>query len=121
MDEAESDSANNEEPSFHEIDPKECLQKLSTGWAPFVLDVRPQTENDIVELPFTDEVAPHRTVRVHHIPPSGDVLVYCKAGVRGKKACNRLIELGVENDRLYNLDGGIMRWQKEIDPSMPRY
>jgi adenylyltransferase/sulfurtransferase len=51
----------------------------------------------------------------------GDVLVYCKAGVRGKKACSRLIGLGVEPDRLYNLAGGIMGWQKEVDPSMPRY
>jgi sulfur-carrier protein adenylyltransferase/sulfurtransferase len=107
--------------SFHSIQPKECLHRLSTGWTPWVLDVRLQTENDIVALPFTDEVAPHRTVGVHHVPKSGDVLVYCKGGVRGVKACNRLIELGIEPDRLFNLDGGIMRWQKDVDPTMPRY
>lgn len=122
MDEAETV----EEPiagaaSFHSIEPKDCLEKLSGGWTPWVLDVRLQTENDIVALPFTDKVSPHRTVQVTHIPKSGDVLVYCKAGVRGKKACNRLIGLGVNPDRLYNLDGGIMRWQKDVDTSMPRY
>ena len=119
MDEAESDVSVTSD--FHSIGPKECLEKLSSGWSPWVLDVRLETEHAIVALPFTDNVAPHRSVQVDHVPKSGDILVYCKAGVRGKKACNRLIELGVESDRLYNLDGGIMRWQKEVDPSMPRY
>lgn len=106
---------------FHALGPFDCLEKLAGGWSPWVLDVRLQTENDIVALPFTDVVVPHRTVRPDHIPKDGEVLVYCKAGVRGKKACNRLIELGVNPKRLYNLDGGIMRWQKEVDQKMPRY
>lgn len=106
---------------FHALGPSDCLDKLANGWSPWVLDVRLQTENDIVALPFTDIVVPHRTVRPDHIPKHGEVLVYCKAGVRGTKACNRLIELGVDPKRLYNLDGGIMRWQKEVDPKMPRY
>ena len=106
---------------FKTISPTECLDKLSNGWSPWVLDVRLQTENDIVALPFTDAVVPHRTVRPDNIPNDGEVLVYCKAGVRGKKACNRLVELGVDPQRLYNLEGGILRWQKEVDPQMPRY
>jgi len=123
MDEAEetSSSLSSSGPSFRSLTPKETIQKLSKGWAPYVLDVRLQTENDIVELPFTDAVVPHREVRPHQIPKHGDVLVYCKAGVRGKKACNTLVELGVDSDRLYNLDGGIMGWQKQVDTSMPRY
>ena len=56
--------------------------------------------------------SPHRTISIRDVPVSGDVLFYCKAGVRGKKAIHRLIELGVDGSRLYNLDGGIMRWQK---------
>ena len=119
MDEAETVESSS--PEFHSVEPKECLQKLSTGWSPWVLDVRLKTENDIVALPFTDHISSHRTVKETDIPQSGDVLVYCKAGVRGKKACSRLIDLGVDPSRLYNLDGGIMRWQKDVDPSMPRY
>ncbi|GKY94421.1 hypothetical protein MPSEU_000407900 [Mayamaea pseudoterrestris] len=125
MDEAEvvtADSAHGSEaPSFHSIPPPECLDRLSSGWAPYVLDVRLETEHDIVALPFTDRVVPHRQVQVSHIPTDGDVLVYCKAGVRGKKACQALVKSGVAPDRLYNLEGGIMQWQKEVDTSMPRY
>lgn len=119
MDEAEADMSVPQ--TFHSIEPRECLDRLSQGWSPWVLDVRLPTEHAIVALPFTDEVAPHRAVRVDHIPRSGDVLVYCKGGVRGKKACQRLVNFGVDPDRLYNLEGGIMRWQQDVDPSMPRY
>jgi molybdopterin/thiamine biosynthesis adenylyltransferase/rhodanese-related sulfurtransferase len=126
MDEGEGDdesvTANGANaPVFHSIQAKTCLEKLKDGWSPWVLDVRLQTENDIVALPFTDHVVPHRLVRVKDVPKNGDVLVYCKAGVRGKKACNALIAQGVAAERLYNLEGGIMSWQKDVDPSMPRY
>jgi adenylyltransferase/sulfurtransferase len=121
MDEAESDAGELEQPEYNTIQPKEALQKLKSGWSPWVVDVRLQTEHNIVALPFTDVVSPHRTVRMDEIPKEGDVLVYCKAGVRGKKACVRLIGLGVDPDRLYNLDGGIMGWRSDVDTTMPKY
>ena len=121
MDEDLIDDDSQQSDDFNTISPADCLEKLASGWSPWVLDVRLQTENDIVALPFTDTVVPHRTVRPDHIPKDGEVLVYCKAGVRGKKACIRLVELGVDSKRLYNLEGGIMRWQKEVDTQMPRY
>ena len=121
MDEDLIDDDSQQSDAFNTISPADCIEKLASGWSPWVLDVRLQTENDIVALPFTDTVVPHRTVRPDHIPKDGEVLVYCKAGVRGKKACIRLIELGVDSKRLYNLEGGIMRWQKEVDTQMPRY
>mmetsp|Transcript_38066 Transcript_38066/g.88560 ORF Transcript_38066/g.88560 Transcript_38066/m.88560 type:complete len:511 (-) Transcript_38066:1685-3217(-) len=109
-------------PSYQSLSPTECLSKLTSGWTPHVLDVRLQTEHDIVSLPFTDEVAPHRTVQLSNVPNDGrDVLIYCKAGIRGKKAAARLVELGVDPFRLYNLDGGIMGWIKDVDSSMPKY
>lgn len=116
-----SQQTSGDAPSFHSIAPQECLDKLVQGWSPFVLDVRLQTENDIVALPFTDRLVPHRSVTRKDVPKTGDILVYCKAGVRGKKACNQLIEHGIESSRLYNLEGGILGWQKEVDTSMPRY
>lgn len=120
MDEGDTDEVNGE-PLFGMLEPEEALQKFSSGWAPWVLDVRLQTENDIVSLPFTDHLVPHRQVGVKDIPSQGDVLVYCKAGVRGKKACQKLISEGVDPGRIHNLEGGIMRWRQKVDPSMPQY
>jgi sulfur-carrier protein adenylyltransferase/sulfurtransferase len=116
-----AESTETRKESFHTVTPQQALDKLTKGWTPYVLDVRLPTEHAIVALPFTDHVQPHRKVHPRDLPSKGDVLVYCKAGVRGKKACNRLIEHGVDPDRLYNLEGGILKWQKDVDPSMPRY
>jgi adenylyltransferase/sulfurtransferase len=121
MDEVENVDNKDRKEEFSTVQPMEALEKLKNGWSPWVLDVRLQTEHDITALPFTDMVAPHRTCDLNHIPVDGDVLVYCKAGVRGKKACTRLIELGVDPKRLFNLDGGIMRWRQDVDPTIPRY
>lgn len=120
MDEVQTDDSD-KVAEYNSIEPQECLDKMAKGWSPWVLDVRLQSENDIVKLPFTDMVIPHRTVRPDHVPVTGDVLVYCKGGVRGKKACAQLVEMGVDPKRLYNLEGGILRWQKDVDQSMPRY
>lgn len=121
MDEVQTDDSD-KVAEYNLIEPKECLDKLARGgWSPWVMDVRLQSENDIVKLPFTDIVVPHRTVRPDHIPVTGDILVYCKGGVRGKKACAQLVSLGVDPKRLYNLEGGILRWQKDVDQTMPRY
>jgi sulfur-carrier protein adenylyltransferase/sulfurtransferase len=107
---------------YHVIAPRDCWHRLlNDNWAPFVVDVRLPTEHEICRLPFTDVVVPHRTVQPRHLPAMGDVLVYCKAGVRGATACQTLIRAGVEPSRLYNLQGGILQWQKDVDPSLPRY
>jgi sulfur-carrier protein adenylyltransferase/sulfurtransferase len=106
---------------YTSIAPGECFERLQSGWAPYVIDVRLSTEHDIVALPFTDRVVPHRQVSVRQVPKDGDVLVYCKGGFRGRKACEALVEQGVNPRRLYNLQGGILQWQKDVDPSMPRY
>jgi len=125
MDEAENDNSSEistaDLDNFHCIEPKECVDRLLSGWSPWVLDVRLLSEHQIVALPFTDKVVPHREVHLDSIPKSGPILVYCKGGVRGKKACRRLIELGVDPKRLHNLTGGIMKWQTDVDSSLPRY
>ncbi len=106
---------------FNSLGPKEVDKKLKNGWSPFILDVRAQSENKIVALPSTDKVSPHTSVESTDVPAEGDILVYCKAGRRGAMACERLVELGISAKRLTNLDGGILMWRKDIDPSMPEY
>ena len=48
-----------------------------------------------------------------------DVVVYCKSGVRSAKAVRQLQGAGFR--RVWNLEGGILRWSDEIDPTVPRY
>jgi adenylyltransferase/sulfurtransferase len=48
-----------------------------------------------------------------------DIVVYCKSGARSAKAVRQLRAAGFR--RVWNLEGGILRWSQEIDPSVPRY
>ena len=42
-------------------------------------------------------------------------------GGRSAKAIRALIEAGFNPQRLFNLEGGITGWAKEIDTSLPTY
>ncbi|HEX9051424.1 MAG TPA: molybdopterin-synthase adenylyltransferase MoeB [Anaeromyxobacter sp.] len=48
-----------------------------------------------------------------------DVVLYCKSGVRSARAVRQLQDAGFR--RVWNLQGGILRWSEEIDPAVPRY
>jgi sulfur-carrier protein adenylyltransferase/sulfurtransferase len=48
-----------------------------------------------------------------------DILVHCKVGGRSAKACESLSALGF--NRLFNLEGGIIAWAKDIDRSLAVY
>jgi adenylyltransferase/sulfurtransferase len=48
-----------------------------------------------------------------------DVVVYCKSGGRSARVVQQLQQAGLT--RVWNLEGGILRWSEQIDPSVPRY
>mmetsp|Transcript_20298 Transcript_20298/g.46526 ORF Transcript_20298/g.46526 Transcript_20298/m.46526 type:complete len:431 (-) Transcript_20298:247-1539(-) len=107
---------------FRRISATECARRMrEDGWAPFVLDVRSEREAEIVSLPFVDLLQPHRRVGhiVDRLPTDRDILVSCKVGGRSSIACRSLAAAGV--GRLHNLDGGVIAWAKEVDPSLPTY
>lgn len=107
--------------AFDTIAASEAANRLADGWAPFVLDVRLPQETAICALPFADANCPHRDVArvASALPVDADILVLCKSGFRSRLACRTLSDLGFE--RLYNLDGGILAWAKDVDPRMPSY
>jgi molybdopterin/thiamine biosynthesis adenylyltransferase/rhodanese-related sulfurtransferase len=53
------------------------------------------------------------------IDPDDDVIVYCHHGTRSEMAAYALREAGVR--RVRNLVGGIDRWSREVDATVPRY
>lgn len=99
----------------------EVKRRLDGGWRPYVLDVRGPHEAEIVRLGFADRLQPHTDVLeiVDALPRDRDILVHCKMGGRSAKACEALATAGFT--RLFNLEGGITAWAKEIDPSLPTY
>ena len=111
----------NIEDTFHRISVQQAAQRQAAGWQPFVLDVRKPAEAKIVALDFADRLQPHDQIEaiIKELPRDRDILIHCKMGGRSAKACQVLAQAGFEN--LFNLEGGITSWAKEIDPSLPTY
>ncbi len=85
-----------------------------------IVDVREAYEYEIAnihgELMPKSEVAHH----VQKIAKDKQVIVHCRSGKRSADVIELLQEkYGFEN--LYNLEGGILAWAKEIDHSMATY
>lgn len=97
---------------FHHLSITDYLKRRSEGWAPFILDVRSHAEHAEVSVSSCDLHAPHTEMPSVHssLPQTGDIVIHCKSGMRSQLAAIELIKLGVDANRLYNLDGGIMAW-----------
>ena len=104
--------ANSENIMYTEISMSEVLQKKENGWSPFILDVRSEMEYEQARIATVDLNIDHSRVQsiMNDLPTDGDILVYCKGGVRSKTAIMLLTQSGFDSSRLFNLSGGIMAW-----------
>ena len=107
-------------PAGAEITPVELKARLDRGDHLVLLDVREPHETQICNLdgstlmPLGD--LPRR---FSEIDRGRDLVVDRRAGVRSARAVQFLARQGL--DRAVNLDGGILRWIDEVDPTQPKY
>ncbi|WP_284652437.1 rhodanese-like domain-containing protein [Flavobacterium terrisoli] len=93
------------------VDVKVFAEKLHATTNAQLLDVRtPEEFSDghIDNAVNVDWNGDNFVDKANQLDKSKPVFVYCKIGGRGAKAANKLAELGFTE--IYNLDGGIMKW-----------
>jgi adenylyltransferase/sulfurtransferase len=101
---------------------KELAQRLDRGDDLLVLDVREPQERALCQLPSSQLVPLGELVaRLGEIDSAKDIVVQCRTGVRSARAIELLVQSGFSNARLWNLEGGIDAWARDVDPTMPRY
>ena len=103
-----------------EISPQELKQRLDTDASVFLLDVREQTEYDLVHLEGA-QLIPLNTLPHHvdNLPTDQEIVVYCHHGTRSLYATAYLHQNGFRDVK--NLTGGIDQWAADIDPTLRRY
>lgn len=90
------------------------------GPRPVILDVREPWETEICTLPGSTCIPMSRIAqRIDELPREADIVVLCHHGMRSFQVATYLRGLGFE--RLYNLDGGVDAWAREVDPDLPVY
>lgn len=106
-----------------EITPQEVQGRLAAGEKLALIDVREPVEFQLAQIAGS-ELIPMRAVpaelsRLDAQADDATLIVFCHHGVRSLNVVNWLREHGVE--ACQSMAGGIDRWSREIDPTVPRY
>ena len=116
----EAKKAEEEEAHVPGISAKEVKAKLDRGDKFVLLDVREPYEWDICRIPGARLIPLGQLpARLSELDSADDIVLQCKSGMRSAKALHLLQEAGF--GKLANLEGGILAWSNEVDPSVPRY
>lgn len=105
-----------------QITPLELKARLDAGEKLVILDVREPHEWEISNLGHLGAfLIPKDQVvdRIGELDPTAEMVVQCRSGARSAAVIRQLNERGFH--KLTNLDGGINRWAKEVDTSIPTY
>lgn len=85
-----------------------------------LIDVREPYEYDIVNLQGTLIPLASITSEKNKIAKDKKVIIHCRTGKRSADAI-RMLEDQFGFEQLYNLEGGVNRYAKEIDPTLSTY
>jgi len=86
------------------------------------VDVREPFEASIADLPEHGQVRiPTREFaeRYSELDPDEEIVIYCRSGARSARATALLLANGYDN--AFNLEGGVLRWRQDVDPSLTAY
>jgi adenylyltransferase/sulfurtransferase len=102
-----------------EISPIELSERMGRGDPLTLLDVREEHEWEVARIPGA-RLAPLSRLgdEIQRLDPAGELVVYCRSGVRSQTAGQRLRAAGFA--RVSSLAGGILRYGADVDPSLPR-
>ena len=99
------------------ITPKELKTRIDQY---LLVDVRDPNELEVCALPGAVNIPLHDILQqLEQVQGSENKCIVCYSGARAKSAAEALINAGVDNVRV--LAGGMKRWVKEVEPSMPIY
>lgn len=117
-----SDYAAQANGSVPSISPGELKRRLDNGEELLILDVREPHEWEISNLAGLGAVLiPKGQIleRLGELDTAREIVVQCKTGGRSADVVCELQRYGFK--KLLNLEGGINRWAREIDPDLPIY
>jgi len=103
-----------------QITPKEVQERLVRGEKLLLVDVRELWEYELCRIAGA-RLIPLKTlpVNVAALEEAEEVICYCHHGIRSLDAAAWLRGQGIAGAK--SMAGGIERWSREVDGSVPRY
>lgn len=109
----------NEPPQVRSMSVRELEARMRDN-APYTLfDVRTDEERAIASIPTSIPLDARGKALLEDLDRDAIVVVQCHHGVRSRAAAEHVLRMGFRN--VYNLEGGIDAWSREVDPGVPRY
>jgi adenylyltransferase/sulfurtransferase len=82
--------------------------------------VREPFEYDICRIPGSQLIPLGQLPsRMSELDSADEIVLQCKSGARSARALKLLQEAGF--NKLWNVEGGILAWSDDVDPSVPKY
>jgi adenylyltransferase/sulfurtransferase len=102
------------------ISVQELKQKMDAQEVLTLVDVREPWEYDVAQISGS-LLMPlgELETRLTELPREGIVVMQCHSGMRSEEGARLLQKAGFAN--VYNLEGGIEAWSRDVDPTVPRY
>jgi adenylyltransferase/sulfurtransferase len=106
---------------MEEITATELKQRFDNGDDIQLIDVREDNEVALARIPNSIHIPLGQVLaRMNEIDPNRETVVHCKMGGRSARAIEALQRSGFQG-KLINLEGGIIDWSNQVDPSVPKY
>lgn len=105
---------------MQEMNVKQLAERINSGTAPVLIDVREPNEYAFVRLPGA-VLKPLGGIHqwAQELDKDQEYVLYCHTGARSGQAAYLLERMGFK--QVINLSGGIDSWSLHVDPSAPRY
>jgi sulfur-carrier protein adenylyltransferase/sulfurtransferase len=104
------------------ITPAELKDWLDAGKSIDLVDVREPAEYEIVKIPGSRLIPKGDILNgsaLADLPQDKQIVLYCKSGVRSAEALAALKAAGFKD--AVHVQGGVVSWIRQIDPSLPIY
>lgn len=108
----------NAPPAVRRLDVRELKTRLDAGTVR-VIDVRPAPDRAAAAFVAADVLDEDSIAHLAALPKETPLAFLCHHGNSSRNAAEHFRELGFIE--VYNVDGGIDAWSREVDPSVPRY
>jgi adenylyltransferase/sulfurtransferase len=100
----------------------ELKELLDSDKPIYLVDVREPAEFEIVSIPGAVLIPPAKILRgeaLASLPQDKQIVMYCKTGVRSAEALAAVKRAGFSD--AVHVQGGIVAWVNQVDPSLPSY
>jgi monothiol glutaredoxin len=108
----------NQPPRIKPLRPQE-LKAMLDARSVELFDVRPEDERAIASIPQSKPLDAKGLGYLMGLDKTTAVALHCHHGVRSRLAGEQLLREGFTH--VYNLEGGIEAWSREVDPAVSRY